>query len=76
MPETYPERIAKKKKKKKKGPKTVKAKKACCGDRPRCKRCPVTCKRLEKAGLAVREGRRTYVLVDVTKRDLKIARAR
>jgi hypothetical protein len=56
--------------------KRVKAKKQCCRDRPRCKRCPVTCKRLEKAGKATREGKRTWVLVDVTKQDYKAARAR
>jgi len=55
---------------------TVKVKKKCCKDRPRCKKCPVTCKRLEKAGKAERLTKRTYVLVDVTKQDLKAARAR
>ncbi len=56
--------------------KQVRAKKSCCKSRPRCKRCPVTCKRLEKAGKAVRESKRRYVLIDVTKQDLKAARAR
>ncbi len=55
---------------------TVKVKKKCCKDRPRCKKCPVTCKRLEKAGKAERLTKRTYVLVDVTKQDLRAARAR
>jgi hypothetical protein len=32
----------------------VKPKKKCCADRPRCKRCPVVLKRLQKAGLAER----------------------
>jgi hypothetical protein len=54
----------------------VKAKGKCCRSRPRCKKCPVTCRRLEKAGKATREGKRTWVLVDVTKKDLKAARAR
>ena len=54
----------------------VKTKKKCCKDKPRCKRCPVTCKRLEKAGKAQRLDKRRYVLVDVTKADLKTARAR
>jgi hypothetical protein len=56
--------------------KPVKAKKGCCKSRPRCKRCPVVCKRLVKAGKAERVSKRRYVLVDVTKRDLKAARAR
>lgn len=54
----------------------VKTKKKCCKDRPRCKRCPVTCKRLEKAGKAERLSKRRYVLIDVTKTDLQAARAR
>jgi hypothetical protein len=54
----------------------VKVKKACCKSRPRCKKCPVVCKRLEKQGLATREGKRTYVLVDVKKQAMKAARAR
>ena len=54
----------------------VKSKKRCCKSGPRCKRCPVVCKRLEKAGMARREGKRTWVLVDVTKPALKAARAR
>jgi hypothetical protein len=56
--------------------KRVKAKKKCCKSRPRCKRCAVTCKRLERAGKARREGKRTWVLIDVTKKDLRAARAR
>ena len=56
--------------------KLVKAKKRCCKSGPRCKRCPVVCKRLEKRGMAVREGKRAWVLVDVTKPALKAARAR
>jgi hypothetical protein len=54
----------------------VKTKKKCCKDGPRCKRCPVTCKRLEKMGKATRESKRIYVLLDVTKRDYAAARAR
>jgi hypothetical protein len=54
----------------------VKAKKKCCKSRPRCKRCPVVCRRLEAAGLAERDGKRAWILVDVTKRDLRVARAR
>ena len=53
----------------------VKAKKRCCKDRPRCKRCPVVLKRLERAGLAERTGRRRYVVVDVlSKKQLKAFR--
>ena len=56
---------------------TITAKKKCCKDKPRCKRCPVTLKRLETMGLAQRTGKRTYVVVDVvTKTDMKRARAR
>jgi hypothetical protein len=56
--------------------KLVKTRKRCCKSRPRCKRCPVTCKRLSAMGKATRESRRDWVLVDVTKQDLKAARAR
>lgn len=56
---------------------TLTAKKKCCKDKPRCKKCPVTLKRLEGMGLATRTGKRTYVLVDVVpKPALKKARAR
>ncbi len=59
------------------GTKVVKAKKACCKDDPRCKRCPVVLKRLSKHGLAEREeGRRYVVAKDVPKKQLKAARAR
>ncbi len=54
----------------------VKAKKKCCKSRPRCKRCAVTCRRLEKAGRATQVSKRRYVLVDVTKQEMKAARAR
>ena len=54
----------------------MKVKKRCCKSRPRCKKCPVVCKRLEKEGLAIRETKRTYVLVDVSKQAIKAARAR
>jgi hypothetical protein len=53
----------------------IKAKKRCCQSSPRCKRCPVVLKRLARAGLAEREGPRTYVLAaEVRKRDLRKAR--
>lgn len=54
----------------------VKTKKKCCKSGPRCKRCPVVCKRLEREGLAVRESKRVWMLVDVTKPAMKAARAR
>ncbi len=54
----------------------VKTKKKCCKSGPRCKRCPVVYKRLEQEGLAVRESKRRWVLLDVTKPALKAARAR
>lgn len=57
--------------------KLIKAKKRCCKDKPRCKRCPVVCKRLERAGLAARVSKREIVLVDVvSKAQLKALRAR
>jgi hypothetical protein len=57
-------------------PASVKPKKRCCKDAPRCKRCPVVLKRLEQQGFAERDGKR-YVLVDVVpKKRLKAARAR
>ena len=54
----------------------VKTKKKCCKSGPRCKRCPVVCKRLEREGMAVRESKRVWTLVDVSKPALKAARAR
>jgi hypothetical protein len=54
----------------------VKTKKRCCKDRPRCKRCPVVCKRLETMGYAEREDRRVWRLVVIPpKKVLKAARA-
>jgi hypothetical protein len=56
--------------------KRVKAKKRCCKDRPRCKRCPVVCKRLEKQGLAERVDLRVYrISGNLKKKQLKAARA-
>jgi hypothetical protein len=53
----------------------VKPKKRCCKSRPRCKRCPVMCKRLTKAGLATKQPNGTFVLsVHVTKKAFKAAR--
>ena len=57
--------------------KLVKTKKRCCKSGPRCKRCPVTCKRLERAGHAVRQDSRHYLVeLGVGKKALKAARAR
>ncbi len=57
--------------------KVLKAKKRCCKDKPRCKRCPVVLKRLEKAGLVERISKREVVVVDVIgKAQMKAARAR
>jgi hypothetical protein len=55
--------------------KAIKAKKRCCKDRPRCKRCPVVLKRLEVQGLAVKtDGGRYVVGGGVKKKQLKAAR--
>ena len=54
----------------------VKTKKKCCKSGPRCKKCPVVYKKLENQGLAERTGRRTWVVLDVTKKQIKAARAR
>jgi hypothetical protein len=57
--------------------KLVKPKRRCCRSGPRCKRCPVVCKRLAKQGLAEKRDDGRYVLVElVPKRALKAARAR
>ena len=55
----------------------VKTKKKCCKDGPRCKKCPVVWKRLEKAGYAERTGKRSYEIIGIVpKRKLAAARAR
>jgi hypothetical protein len=54
----------------------VKVKKKCCKDRPRCKRCPVVLKRLEKEGYATRLSKRDYVVIDIPKKALALARTR
>ena len=54
----------------------VKPKRKCCRDRPRCKRCPVVCKRLLKQGLADRNPDGSFALsVSLSKGKLKSARA-
>ena len=56
---------------------TIHPKKKCCRDNPRCKRCPVVCKRLEKAGVAIKRDDRVYELtVTLRKKHLTAARAR
>ena len=55
--------------------KRVKPRKRCCKSRPRCKRCPVVMKRLEKQGLASRHGNHYVVSLDIKKKQLKAARA-
>ena len=42
--------------------KEIRAKKKCCKTRPRCKRCPVVLKRLERKGVAERIDDRTYLM--------------
>ena len=55
----------------------VKTKKKCCKSKPRCKKCPVVYKRLEKVGKTQRLGKRSYAVVAVIKKkDLKAARSR
>jgi hypothetical protein len=41
----------------------MKSKKRWCKDRPRCKSCPVVCKRLGTLGYGEREDRRTRQLI-------------
>ena len=56
---------------------TIKAKKRCCEDRPRCKRCAVVCQRLEHAGYLERvDKRRWTVLALPPKSAVKAARKR
>jgi hypothetical protein len=56
---------------------SVVAKKKCCKDRPRCRRCPVVLKRLDDEGYAERESRRDYVVAKkVPKKVLAAARTR
>ena len=55
----------------------VRPKKACCKSNPRCKRCPVVLKRLEKQGLAKRRSDGLVLIsVDVKKKQIKAARKR
>jgi aldehyde:ferredoxin oxidoreductase len=55
----------------------IKPKKGCCKSNPRCKRCPVVCKRLVKQGLAERRSDGLVVLFSgVGKKQIKLARKR
>ena len=55
----------------------LKAKKKCCKDAPRCKKCPVVLKKLDKAGYTTRVSKRVYVLeLKPPKKVLKAARSR
>jgi hypothetical protein len=57
-------------------PEKLTAKSSCCKTSPRCKRCPVVCKRLERAGHLSRVSKRKWTVeVPVTKKLLKAARA-
>jgi aldehyde:ferredoxin oxidoreductase len=57
--------------------KLIRTKKRCCKSRPRCKRCPVVCKRLADEGLAVKQDSRAYLVeLGIGKKALKAARAR
>jgi hypothetical protein len=54
----------------------IKPKRRCCRSRPRCKRCPVVCKRLAKAGWAEKRSDGRYELsAKVKKKAYKAARA-
>jgi hypothetical protein len=57
--------------------KLVKPKRRCCRSTPRCKKCPVVCKRLSKAGFATKRPDGAYVVdLGLSKKALKRARAR
>ncbi len=57
--------------------KVIKPKKRCCKSGPRCKRCPVVCKRLSDEGLATKRKDGRYELaVTLRKKHFKAARAR
>ncbi|MGK2938648.1 MAG: hypothetical protein ACSLFR_12720 [Solirubrobacteraceae bacterium] len=57
--------------------KPIKPKKKCCKDSPyRCKKCPVVLKKLERQGLAQRQGKHVVLSLDLTKAQFKAARKR
>ncbi len=67
--------MAKKKTKNTSEARVVRVKGKCCKSRPRCKKCPVVCKRLSNQGLAERLPNGSYVLsIDLSKKALKAAR--
>ena len=52
------------------------AKSTCCKDKPRCKRCPVVCKRLEQTGYLTRISKRRWLVrMPVSKKVLRTARS-
>ena len=54
----------------------LKAKSSCCKDKPRCKRCPVVCKRLEESGHLTRVGKRKWIAESpIPKKALHAARS-
>ena len=55
---------------------SITVKRDCCGDLPRCKRCPVVYRRLAKQGLAVRIGKRKYEADGVGRKAMAAARSR
>jgi hypothetical protein len=56
---------------------SFKPKKGCCRSSPRCKRCPVVCKRLVKQGLAERRSDGIVVIfAGVSKKQVRLARKR
>ncbi len=55
----------------------ITAKKRCCKDGPRCKKCPVVLKRLAGDGHLERVDRRTYRVIEIIpKSTMKSARRR
>jgi hypothetical protein len=53
----------------------VVVKKRCCKSQPRCRRCPIVLRRLERVGLARRKEGRAYVLArDLKPRHMRAAR--
>jgi hypothetical protein len=52
----------------------IKPKAKCCRDKPRCKRCPVVCKKLMRQGFAEKVEGRYVLTVAVPKKHLKAAR--
>jgi hypothetical protein len=55
----------------------LKPKKGCCKSNPRCKRCPVVCKRLVTQGLAKRRSDGIVLIFsDTRKKQIKQARKR